>query len=205
MTASDFLKQIREIELSDLELSTLGVWPLPVRVALLVLAFVLVLGGGYYFHIKDMNIKHEKLVAEEGRLKKEFEEKAFEAANLQAYQQQMVEIEESFGALLAQLPTDTEVPGMLEDITDIGYGSSLEIESITLQPEIAAEFYVELPIRIVARGGYHDFGSFVSGIAGLPRIVTLHDYKILSSDAARVLTFEVLAKTYRYKGEAQQP
>lgn len=203
MTANDILKQIKEIELSDLELATLGVWPLPVRVALLVLAFSLVLGAAYYFHINDLNIQHEKLVAEETRLKKVFEEKAFEAANLQAYQQQMVEIEEAFGALLAQLPTDTEVPGMLEDITEIGYGSSLEIESITLQPEIAAEFYVELPIRIVARGGYHDFGSFVSGIAGLPRIVTLHDYKIASRDNSRILGFEVLAKTYRYKGEGQ--
>ncbi len=101
--------------------------------------------------------------------------------------------------MLAQLPSDTEVPGLLEDITEIGYGSSLEIQSITLQPERAADFYVELPIKIVARGGYHDFGSFVSGVAALPRIVTLHDYTIEEGRNTNSLQFEVLAKTYRYK------
>jgi type IV pilus assembly protein PilO len=168
-----------------------------------VVAFILVLVLAYYMHIDDLNMETAKLQAEEARLKTVFEQKAFEAANLEAYRRQMLEIEASFGALLAQLPTDTEVPGMLEDITEIGYGSSLEIESITLQPELAAEFYVELPIKIVAKGGYHDFGAFVSGIAALPRIVTLHDYSITSSEDERALTFEVLAKTYRYKGEGE--
>ncbi|MFA5631847.1 MAG: type 4a pilus biogenesis protein PilO [Porticoccaceae bacterium] len=201
--ARDFLQQLQNIDFNDLEFNNIGVWPLPVRVGVLVILFVLLLGAAYYLHIKDLNQQHERLVSEEGRLKKVFEEKAFEAANLEAYRQQMAEIEASFGVLLGQLPTDTEVPGMLEDITEIGYGSSLEIVSITLQPEVKAEFYVELPIRIVARGGYHDFGSFVSGIAGLPRIVTLHDYNISSTGGARLLQFDVMAKTYRYRAQGE--
>ncbi|MCK9502607.1 MAG: type 4a pilus biogenesis protein PilO [Porticoccaceae bacterium] len=199
----DFIKQLKETSVSDLDFNSIGVWPQPFRIILLAIGFILILVFAYYFHISDLNLQHEKLVLEETRLKGVFEEKAFEAANLGAYRQQMVEIEESFGALLAQLPTDSEVPGMLEDITEIGYGSSLEIQSITLQPELAAEFYVELPIKIVALGGYHDFGSFVSGIAGLPRIVTLHDYSISVPEGSRLLQFEVMAKTYRYKGEGE--
>jgi len=92
------------------------------------------------------------------------------------------------------------VPGLLEDITELGLGSSLKIDSITLQPEKAAEFYVELPIGIVVTGGYHDFGAFVSGVAGLPRIVTLHDYSIKPVDG-KMLQLSIGAKTYRYKGD----
>lgn len=199
MAIGDTLKQLRDIDFAELEFNTIGVWPLPVKILLLIGIFVVVLVGGYFFHIKDQNLRLEKLEQEEARLKQTFKDRAFEAANLEAYRAQMAEVEESFGALLAQLPSDTEVPGLLEDITEIGYGSSLEIQSITLQPERAAEFYVELPIRIVARGGYHDFGSFVSGVAALPRIVTLHDYSISESRDSNILQFEVLAKTYRYK------
>lgn len=111
----------------------------------------------------------------------------------------MAEVEKLFSALLAQLPSDTEVPGLLEDITEIGHGASLNISSITLQPERAAEFYVELPIKIVAEGGYHDVGAFVSGVAGLPRIVTLHDYSLSAKGSGGLLALEIQAKTYRYK------
>jgi len=203
MNVTEFFNQLKETNVSDLEFNNIGIWPLPFRVLTLLVLFFAVLGLGYYFRINDLNLQNERLKNEEVRLKKTFEEKAFEAANIDAYRRQMAEIEESFSALLSQLPTDTEVPGMLEDITEIGYGSSLEIESITLEPEMAAEFYVELPIRIVASGGYHDFGSFVSGIAGLPRIVTLHDFSIEEIKDASALRFEVLAKTYRYKGQGE--
>jgi type IV pilus assembly protein PilO len=198
MNVSEFFNQLKETELSELEFNNIGVWPAPFKVITLVVLLIAILGLGYYFRISDLNLQLEKLRSEEVSLKKVFEEKAFEAANIDAYRQQMAEIEQSFSALLSQLPTDTEVPGMLEDITEIGFGSSLEIESIELQPEIAAEFYVELPIRIIASGGYHDFGSFVSGIAGLPRIVTLHDFTIEAIEDS-ALRFEVLAKTYRYR------
>jgi type IV pilus assembly protein PilO len=198
---ADFIKQLRETDVSELDFNSLGVWPLPYRVLLLLAVFVGMLVGVYYFHIKDLNLEFVRVQTEETRLRGVFEQKAFEAANLLAYRTQMVEIEKSFNALLSQLPKDTEVPGLLEDITEMGLGSSLDIQSITLMPEAAAEYYVELPIHIVAIGSYHDIGAFVSGVSGLPRIVTLHDYSLTALNSAGVLRFEVLAKTYRYKGE----
>lgn len=198
---ADFIKQLRETDVSELDFNSLGVWPLPYRVLLLLAIFVGMLAGAYYFHIKDLNLEFARVQTEETRLRGVFEKKAFEAANLLAYRNQMVEIEKSFNALLSQLPKDTEVPGLLEDITEMGLGSSLDIQSITLMPERAAEYYVELPISIVATGSYHDIGTFVSGVSGLPRIVTLHDYSLTSVNSAGVLKFQVLAKTYRYKGE----
>jgi type IV pilus assembly protein PilO len=162
--------------------------------------FSLLVGLGYYLTVRDLNAEFDQAVAQEAQLKKMFEERAFEVANLEVYRLQMEQIEESFKGLLAQLPADTEVPGLLEDITEIGLGSSLQIGSITLQPEQAAEFYVELPIKIAASGGYHDFASFISGIAGLPRIVTLHNYSI-QSIGRNQLQLSIDAKTYRYKGD----
>ncbi|TNE81441.1 MAG: pilus assembly protein PilP [Gammaproteobacteria bacterium] len=200
MALSDSFKQLNELELSDLEVENIGVWPLPVRLFLLILLFCGVLGAAYYFHVKELGEKLERFRVEEVGLKKTFEQRAFQAANLEAYRVQLGEMEKLFGALLAQLPSDTEVPGLLEDITEIGHGASLNIESITLQPERSAEFYVELPIKIIASGGYHDIGAFVSGVAGLPRIVTLHDYSLSYPKKDNgLLTLEIEAKTYRYK------
>jgi type IV pilus assembly protein PilO len=109
-------------------------------------------------------------------------------------------MEESFGALVSQLPSDTEVPGLLEDITNKGLLNGLSIQSIDLQPEVAKEFYVELPISISATGSYHDLGAFISGMAGLPRIVTLHDFQITADPKnANALDMKIIAKTYRYK------
>ena len=109
-------------------------------------------------------------------------------------------MEESFGALVSQLPSDTEVPGLLEDITNKGLMNGLEINSIKLQAEQAREFYVELPIAITATGSYHDLGAFISGMAGLPRIVTLHDFSITArSGNSNALNLSITAKTYRYK------
>ena len=115
----------------------------------------------------------------------------------------MAEIEGSFGALLAQLPSDTEVPGLLEDIDERGAEAGLQINSIELRSEVAREFYVELPITIRVTGPYHDFGTFVSGVAGMPRIVTLHDYDMSSApgQSGGILDMTILAKTYRYKSK----
>lgn len=199
MALSDSFQQLKDFDLSDLDFETIGVWPLLVRVILLIAIFCAVLAGTYYFHIKDLGVELDRSRAQEAKLKQTFEQKAFQAANLEAYREQMAEMEKLFGALLAQLPSDTEVPGLLEDITEIGNGASLNIVSITLQPEKSAEFYVELPIKIVAEGGYHDVGAFVSGVAGLPRIVTLHDYSLTSRGNSGLLALEIEAKTYRYK------
>ena len=199
MALNDSLQQLKNLDLAELDVESIGVWPLPVRVFLLVIAFCLVLAGAYYLYIKDLGVELSAAQTEETQLKATFEAKAFQAANLEVYRQQMADVEKLFGALLAQLPSDTEVPGLLEDITELGNGASLNIVSITLQPERATEFYVELPIKIVAQGAYHDVGAFVSGVAGLPRIVTLHDYSLTSNDESSMQQLEIEARTYRYK------
>ncbi len=193
--------QLAKLDISELEFQNIGVWPVLFKALLCTTVAIIIVVLGYFFHVKDLYLSLDSVAAKEIALRKTYQEKAFEAANLEAYRQQMAEVEESFGTLLAQLPGDTEVPGLLEDITEIGYGSSLEIKSISLQPEQPEEFYVELPIKIVAEGGYHDVGTFVSGVAGLPRIVTLHNYSMKANKEGNRLIFEVEAKTYRYKGQ----
>jgi type IV pilus assembly protein PilO len=200
MAMEDTLRSLREFDINDINLDNIGTLPVAVKVILCTLLFVLVLVGGYYYHIKNLQEQLVSVQAREATLKQEYEKKAFQVANLDAYRRQMVEMEESFGALISQLPSDTEVPGLLEDITNKGLLNGLEISSIDLQPEVSREFYVELPIAIVASGSYHDLGAFISGMAGLPRIVTLHDFTISGdgSDSA-ALSMSITAKTYRYK------
>jgi type IV pilus assembly protein PilO len=200
MALEDTLRSLREFDINSLDFDSVGSWPLPIRLAIWVVLLVGVLGGGYYYHIQDMQDQLAAAEKKEVDLKKDFEKKAFQAANLDAYRQQMVEMEESFGALVSQLPSDTEVPGLLEDITNKGLLNGLEIASIDLRKETAREFYVELPIAITATGSYHDLGAFISGMAGLPRIVTLHDFTInAKGNDANHLSMNIVAKTYRYK------
>jgi len=204
MAFEDTMRSLREFDVNSLDFDNVGSWPIPIKIFIWVLLIAVVLAAGYYYHIEDLQAQLSKVEAEEVELKKDFEKKAFQAANLEAYRQQMVEMEESFGALVSQLPSDTEVPGLLEDITNKGLLNGLEISSIDLQKETAREFYVELPIAINASGSYHDLGAFISGMAGLPRIVTLHDFTINSKgNDANHLSMNIIAKTYRYKdGEA---
>ena len=197
---TSLIEEARTFDRGDYEFENIGVWPRLVKALLLAAAFCALIGLGYYLKIRDLKAEFERAMAKEQQLKKQYEERAFEVANLEVYRLLMEQIENSFQALRAQLPADTEVPGLLEDITELGVGSSLKIDSILLQPEKAAEFYVELPISIVVTGGYHDFGAFVSGVATLPRIVTLHDYSI-KPIGGRMLQLSISAKTYRYKGD----
>jgi len=194
------MRSLREFDVNSLDFDNVGSWPVPVKLFIWSVLLMAVLAAGYYYHIEDLQIQLAKVEKEEVELKKDFEKKAFQAANLEAYRQQMVEMEESFGALVSQLPSDTEVPGLLEDITNKGLLNGLEIASIDLQKETAREFYVELPIAINASGSYHDLGAFISGMAGLPRIVTLHDFTISAKgNDANHLRMNIVAKTYRYK------
>jgi type IV pilus assembly protein PilO len=204
MALEDTFRSLREFDLADLDFDNVGSWPTAIKFIIFAVILVGVLVAGYYYHIEELQQNLAKEEAQEEKLKKEFEKKAFQAANLDAYRQQMVEMEESFGALVSQLPSDTEVPGLLEDITNKGLLNGLNISSIDLQRELAREFYVELPIAIEASGSYHDLGAFISGMAGLPRIVTLHDFNISSKGGdANNLQMRIIAKTYRYKdGEA---
>ncbi|NQX88735.1 MAG: type 4a pilus biogenesis protein PilO [Halioglobus sp.] len=204
MALEDTLRSLREFDINSLEFENVGSWPTPIKALIWLVLFLIVMVGGYYYHIEGLQQQQAKVEAEEEKLKQDFEKKAFQAANLDAYRQQMVEMEESFGALVSQLPSETEVPGLLEDITNKGLLNGLDIASIDLLSERAQDFYVELPISIEASGSYHDLGAFISGMAGLPRIVTLHDFEIVATgDDTNNLKMKILAKTYRYKdGEA---
>ncbi len=198
MAFSDALQELKEFDVNELNADNIGSWPIAIKVIVWVIVFVAVLVAGYMYDVSGLQ---KNLVQEQKKeldLRSEFERKAYQAANLNAYRTQMVQMEESFGALVSQLPSDTEVPGLLEDITNKGLSSGLDINSITLSNEIVQEFYVEKPFQIVVRGNYHDIATFVSGIASLPRIVTLHDFEILQSDDA-TLNMKITAKTYRYK------
>ncbi|MFN2287475.1 MAG: type 4a pilus biogenesis protein PilO [Chromatocurvus sp.] len=200
MALEDSLRALREFDLNDLSVDNLGTLPMVLKAIIGLLLFAAVLAGGYYFHVEDLRLQLDREISRESSLKQEYEKKAFQVANLDAYRRQMVEMEESFGALISQLPSDTEVPGLLEDITNKGLLNGLNIASINLQPEVSREFYVELPIAIEASGSYHDLGAFISGMAGLPRIVTLHDFTVSGSgDNASDLKLSITAKTYRYK------
>jgi type IV pilus assembly protein PilO len=203
------LRSLQEFDLNDLDLQNIGSWPLPVKVIVWVLVLAGVVTLGYMYHIKGLQEKLTGFQGKEAELKIQYEEKSFRAANLDAYKKQMLVMEESFGALVSQLPSDTEVPGLLEDITNKGMVNGLEFSSIRLGAEEAREFYVELPIYIQATGKYHDLGAFVSGMAGIPRIVTLHDFRINQSvnalatgtAASGMLSLSITAKTYRYKDQ----
>ena len=204
MSLSEPLKKLNELDLadlSDLDLENIGTWPLAVRITACVLTLLIVLFLGYQVHLSGLQANYDKAVVKEGELKEQYRIKAFQAANLGTYQNQLIKMEASFGALIGQLPSDTEVPGLLEDITFTGRGAGLQFESIQLQPEISTEFYIELPISISVKGDYHDLGAFVSGVSSLPRIVTLHDFSITPVGDRKVLKMDILARTYRYNGK----
>ena len=203
MSLSESLESLRKVDFADLDFNNVGSWPVAVKGIACILLLVGAVALGYYLYLQDLQGQLDVRRAEEVTLKQQFSSKAFQAANLDAYKVQMTEMEESFGALLRQLPSDTEVPGLLEDITRTGLGSGLEFEEIKLQPEVVQQFYIELPIQISVVGGYHDLATFVSGVASLPRIVTLHDFEIKPAEADSVsrLRMSVLAKTYRYNDQ----
>jgi len=200
------LEDIREFNFNELDWDRVGVWPLFGRGILFTLAFIVVIVGAYFLLIKDKQLVLQQKITQESSLRQSFETKAHEAANLDALRQQMREMEKSFDAIVAQLPEKIEVPGLLEDIDSRVVDSKLEINSIDPQDLISKEFYIELPIQIEVVGGYHEFGSFVSGIAGMSRIVTLHDFTInTASNGGNVdrLTMSITAKTYKYKAQEQ--
>ena len=199
MSFAESLESLKGFDVNELDFNNAGSWPGPIKAIVFIIVITLVVGGGYWFLIKDQFAQLDQVTSKESDLRQQYETKAYKVANLAAYKLQMLEMEESFGALLKQLPTDTEVPGLLEDITNTGIGSGLEFKSIKLKPEIKKEFYIELPIQIEVTGTYHDISSFVSGVASLPRIVTLHNFSVSPSKTNEVLNMSIEAKTYRYK------
>lgn len=200
MSLADSLKNLNEFDINDLDVNNAGIWPAPIKAIVLLIVFGLVLGGGYWFFVKDQYAQLDQVKKTETDLRKQYENKAYKVANLDVFKKQMAEMEETFGSLVKQLPSDTEVPGLLEDITNTAVGSGLSLQEVKLQPEQKKDFYVELPINIRVSGTYHELASFVSSVASLPRIVTLHDFTITpKSGESDVLDMQVQARTYRYR------
>jgi type IV pilus assembly protein PilO len=201
-----FLEQLRTLDPNDP-----GRWPIGVRLGTVALLFLIAACGGYYWFVwKQQRPLLLEGRAKEGELLVTLETKARRAANLEAYRAQLAEMEKSFGAMLRQLPNKTEVPNLLVDISQTGLASGLEEHLFQPRPESQRDFYAELPISIRLTGNYHEMGKFASGIAALPRIVTLHDIEITPAGKGKTvgdpgeLVLNVTAKTYRYLDEDVQ-
>ncbi len=191
-------------ELRSLDPREPGRWPLPIRIGavaiwLVVLTFIF----GYVFVWERESPQLDQYQQEEQKLRQEFRTKHAQAVNLSVYKQQLADIERSFGALLRQLPGRTEVPNLVVDISQTGLAAGLSQKLFQPGAEVKKDFYAEYPVRMRFSGSYHQFGQFVSGIAALPRIVTLHDLEIKPDGKAGYdnLTLDLTAKTYRYLEE----
>jgi len=191
-------------DLNELDLNAIGSWPLPVKAGVIVVVCILVLVLGYFLDIQGQQDQLGMTEAQELQLKQDFETKWKKAANLDAYKLQMKEMEQSFGTMLRQLPSKTEIDDLLVDISQTGLASGIDFKLFKPSKEIQKDFYAEFPIEMEMTGDYHRFGRFVSGIAALPRIVTLHNISIEKSKQAggdKNMSMRVIAKTYRYLDE----
>ena len=193
------------LDLNDLDLSAIGSWPLPVKAGVIAVVCILVLVLGYFLDIQGQQDRLSMTEAQELKLKQDFEAKWKKAANLDAYKLQMKEMEQSFGTMLRQLPSKTEIDDLLVDISQTGLASGIDFKLFKPNKEVHKDFYAEFPIEMEMTGDYHRFGRFVSGIAALPRIVTLHDISIekdiKSEESGKNMNMHVIAKTYRYLDE----
>jgi len=196
-------------ELKALDPKDVGRWPLVFRAAAIGVLFVALTGAFIYlWPIRTQLPELEAARRDEQDLRQTFDEKQRKAANLDAYKGQLKDMERSFGAMLRQLPGRTEVPNLLVDISQTGLAAALEERLFQPGQEVKKDFYAELPIKIQLTGSYHEFGQFVSGIAALPRIVTLHDIRIMPLDKEKGagtdrLQLELTAKTYRYLDDSE--
>lgn len=187
-------------QFDNLELDNIGQWPPLAKAVFTVFVAIIVLGLGYVFLVSDKLTRLDAVKAEETTLKSQYQAKYHVAANLELFRQQMAEAEALFANQLKSLPESHETPGLLDDITHVGTTSGLSFSKLNWQPEIVQEIYIELPIDISVIGNYHDFGNFVSKVAGLPRIVTIHDFTIaLDEETGTDLLLDIQAKTYRYR------
>lgn len=188
-----------ELSLSELDFNESGEWPAIIKALAILLLCFLVWGGGYYFIIKDKQAELLGLEQKEQQLRNEFETKTAKAVNLEAYKVQMVEMKVAFASMLKQLPRKNEVADLLIDISRTGLINGLEFELFKPEGERPVDFYAELPISMKVTGTYHQFGDFVSGIAALPRIVTLHNLTMapMGKDSGK-MSLTITAKTYRY-------
>lgn len=195
------LEDMNELDINDLK--RIGTAPAAVKVILIIILCILVAVAGYFVVVTPKMEELKKAEKEESSLRRTFDEKAQKAANLDAYKQQLDEMRQSFGALLRQLPNRTEIETLLTDISQTGISSGLEIDLFKPEGLIPKDFYAEYPIKLKVTGRYHEFAQFVSGVAALPRIVTLKEIEILPAGekSGVKLSMELTAVTYQYLDE----
>ncbi|MEJ2060805.1 MAG: type 4a pilus biogenesis protein PilO [Gammaproteobacteria bacterium] len=190
--------EIKNFDISSVDFKNIGAAPTPVRAALIVVLFVAILFAGYYFDTRDQITQLDQAQNKEQTLRQTFERKQAKAVNLEAYKAQLDEMRRTFGTMLKQLPSKTEIPNLIVDISQTGLSSGLEIDLFQPQNEIKKGFYAEKPIKLGVQGTYQELGNFVSGISSLPRIVTLHNIKLTPTKNSDEIKMSALAKTYRY-------
>ena len=207
MEVGEAIEKLRNLDVEDLK--KIGTAPQPVKMAVLALIAVVIIAAMGWFLIKPELENKEKAERKERELRQQFEIVQKKAASLPAYRAQLAEMEESFGALLRQLPDETDMESLLIDLSQTSVAAGLDVEYFKPGTEEKLEFYAEYPIELRVTGTYHEFGRFVSGLAALPRIVTLHNIGITPTggkdDEAQAgiaeLSMELTAKTYRYLDE----
>ena len=192
-----------EFSLSELDFNESGEWPGFIKAIAVLLLCAVIWGAGYYFLIKDKKIELAGIAQKEVQLKREFETKQAKAVNLEAYKEQMKEMRVTFSSMLKQLPRKSEVADLLIDISRTGLINGLEFQLFKPEGERPVDFYAELPITMTVTGKYHQFGEFISAIAALPRIVTLHNFTLTLKEAGN-MTMNITAKTYRYFDEQEE-
>ncbi|HOB62474.1 MAG TPA: type 4a pilus biogenesis protein PilO, partial [Candidatus Competibacteraceae bacterium] len=200
---------LSEINFNDIDIREAGEWPLAGKMVLVVLVFAAVIGAGYYFFTNDQLEELDRVTRQEQQLRQEFIEKQRVAANLESFRQQLKQMEADLEVMLRQLPTGTEMPDLLEDVSNTGKKNGLEFGLFKPEAEQPRDFYAAKPITIKATGNYHQFGAFVSGVAALSRIVTLENATLTRTDSkgkggkggVEPLTIQATLQTYRYMDE----
>ena len=200
--------KLQNIDLADLDFSNVGNWAMLPKIVTIFFVCLIILIAGYFLDTKEQISNLETIEKKEAELKQLFEIKQAKAANLESYKSQLQDIQKTFGSLLSQLPSKTEVADLLTDITQTGLSNGLEFEYFKPQAEKPKEFYAELPIDLTVRGQYHEFGKFMSSVSSLPRIVTIHDFTIKKVKDPKQgkkdeLILEANANTYRYLDEKE--
>ena len=200
---------LSEIDIQNLDvedLKKIGTAPLPIKIGIIVVLCIGLAVAGYFLDTTKQKLELEKVIGEEKTLRNVFSEKQAKAANLEAYKQQLEEMRTSFGTLLRQLPNQTEIETLLTDISQTGISSGLEIDFFKPEGLRPKEFYSEYPIKLKVTGHFHEFAEFISGVAALPRIVTVQDISIAPRDkkSGTKLTMTLTAITYQYLDETQE-
>lgn len=185
-------------DINNLDFKNIGNAPLPVKIGIIIFLCVALAAAAFYFDTKDQLAHLEQTEAEEGTLRTNFESKQKKAVNLELYKVQLEEMRKTFGTLIRQLPSETEIPNLIVDISRTGLSSGLEIDLFKPGSETKKDFYSEKPIQLRVKGGYHEFGEFASGVAALPRVVTLHNITLTPGTGDKPMTMAATAKTYRY-------